>query len=221
MAPTAASASGAGPTSGSSPVRLATDPWHSRGVPRTSRPRSARAHWGTLLLIAGLVVLVDQLSKAVVRDSLTRGEKDELLGLHLHHLRNDGLLGGHLSGAAIPVGLVTLAVVVLGLRAYARRRDASFALRLFAGLLLGGALGNMLDRLRLGYVTDWIARGDRNAFNLADLAIYVGLGGLALLLLLDGRRRPEHDEAPETEPSRDVADDVLLDDAAGTEARAE
>src|SRR4029078_10823845 len=126
-------------------------------------------------------------SKAVVRDSLTRGEKDELLGLHLHHLRNDGLLGGHLSGAALAGVIVTLVVFVLGLRAYARRRDASFALRLFAGLLLGGALGNMLDRLRLRASTRWIARGDRNAFNLADLAIYVGLGGLALLLLLDGR----------------------------------
>ncbi len=190
-------------------------------MPRTSRPRSARAHWGTLALIAGLVVLVDQLAKAVVRDSLARGERDELLWLRLHHLRNDGLLGGHLSGAAIPVGILTLVVVVLGLRAYSRRRDASFALRLFAGLLLGGALGNMLDRLRLGYVTDWIARGDRNAFNLADLAIYIGLGGLALLLLLDGRRRPEDDEPAETEPSRDAPDDVLLDDAAATEARAE
>ena len=116
---------------------------------------------------------------------------------------------------AIPVGILTLVVVVLGLRAYSRRRDASFALRLFAGLLLGGALGNMLDRLRLGYVTDWIARGERNAFNLADLAIYVGLGGLALLLLLDGRRRPEEAE-PEVEPpveqppadERPVADEL-------------
>ncbi len=181
-------------------------------------------HWGLLAAIAGAVVVVDQVSKAIVRDSLARGQEDELLGLRLHHLRNDGLLGGHLSGVAIPVGILTLVVVVLGLRAYGRRRDASFALRLFAGLLLGGALGNMLDRLRLGYVTDWIARGERNAFNLADLAIYVGLGGLALLLLLDGRRRPEEAE-PEVEPpveeppaeERPVADEP----AAEAEARAE
>jgi signal peptidase II len=203
-------------------------------VLRTPRPRSAAAHWGILLLIAGLVVVVDQVSKAIVRGSLARGEEDEVLGLRLHHLRNDGLLGGHLSGVAIPVGILTLVVVVLGLRAYARRRDASFAMRLFAGLLLGGALGNMLDRLRLGYVTDWIARGERNAFNLADLAIYVGLGGLALLLLLDGRRRPEDSESdpgdgeaalveepPPLQDAPDAGPSVAEEPAAGAEARAE
>ena len=62
------------------------------------------------------------------------------------------------------------------------------------GLLLGGAVGNLIDRLRLGYVTDFIARNERNAFNLADLAIYAGLGLMLLLLLVadrrDARRRP-------------------------------
>jgi len=68
-------------------------------------------------------------------------------------------------------------------------KQAAMRTRVAAGLLLGGAVGNLADRLRLGYVTDFIARGDRNAFNLADLAIYVGIGALALFSLLADRRR--------------------------------
>jgi len=142
-------------------------------------------------MVAAAVVAVDQVTKAIVRDTLAHGDTDRFLGLiRLHHTHNDGILGGRLSGAAIPLGVLTVVGVIVGLRAFARHHDASMRLRIAAGLLLGGAVGNMIDRLRLGYVTDFIARGERHAFNLADLAIYVGLGGLALLLLLGERPRP-------------------------------
>jgi signal peptidase II len=154
-----------------------------------SAPPSARTHWGVLVGVAALVVVVDQVVKAIVRDHLARGATDELLGIRLHHIRNDGILGGGFSGVALPVGLLTVVVIVLGLRAYGRRPDAPMRLRIAAGLLLGGAVGNMIDRLRLGYVTDYLARGSNHAFNLADLAIYVGLASLALLVLLGDRRR--------------------------------
>ena len=60
--------------------------------------------------------------------------------------------------------------------------------RVACGLLLGGRSATSIDRLRLGYVTDFIARNDRNAFNLADLAIYAGLGLMLLLLFVADRR---------------------------------
>ena len=151
--------------------------------------RSRRAHWLPLLVVAAVVIVADQVLKAVVRDNLARGGEDEVLGIRLHHIRNDGILGGGVSGAALPVGVLTVVVIFLGLRAYARRPEAPTRMRIAAGLLLGGAVGNMIDRLRLGYVTDYFARGDRNAFNLADLAIYTGLGALALMILLGERQR--------------------------------
>jgi len=147
------------------------------------------AHWAPLASLATLVVAIDQTVKWLVRDRIAYGDEATVLGVRLHHTRNDGLLGGHVSGAALPVGILTVIGIVVALVVYARRSDLSLAARVAFGLLLGGAVGNLADRLRLGYVTDLIARGDRNAFNLADLAIYVGLGLTMLLVLLSDRRR--------------------------------
>jgi signal peptidase II len=149
-----------------------------------------RTHWLPLAVTTVLVVAVDQVSKALVRDGLAEGATTRLGGvIRLHHTRNDGILGGLVPGAAVPVGVLTIVLVGLGLRAYGRRRDMPWWGRIAAGLLLGGALGNVIDRLRLGYVTDFIARGDRNAFNLADLAIYAGIGGVVLLITVGDRHR--------------------------------
>ena len=76
----------------------------------------------------------------------------------------------------------------MALVVYARHPALSTPRRVACGLLLGGAVGNLIDRLRLGYVTDFIARNERNAFNLADLAIYAGLGLLLFLVLVADRR---------------------------------
>jgi signal peptidase II len=169
-------------------------------VSETGRPRSAavRLHWLVLLGTAVVVVAVDQTTKAIVRSRLPYGDTTRLGGvLRLHHTRNDGLLGGLVHGAAVPVGIATVAGIAIALGIYARHPQAAMRTRVAAGLLLGGAVGNLADRLRLGYVTDFIARGDRNAFNLADLAIYVGIGALALFSLLADRQRGRASGAPE------------------------
>lgn len=152
-------------------------------------PTARRTHWLILLGVAGIVLAADQVAKATVRTELAYGSTTRLGGvLELHHTRNPGLLGGTLPGAAVPVGLLTLLGLAVGLRVYATHPSLSTTRRLACGLLLGGAVGNLVDRLRLGYVTDFIARSDRNAFNLADLAIYAGLGLMLVLMLVADRR---------------------------------
>ncbi len=147
-----------------------------------------RAHWLVLLGIAGAVLVIDQVAKATVRARLGYGDTARLAGVDLHHTRNPGLLGGTLPGAAVPVAILTLIGLGVALRYYATHPAMSTMRRVACGLLLGGAVGNLVDRLRLGYVTDFIARNNRNAFNLADLAIYAGLGLMLLLLLVADRR---------------------------------
>jgi signal peptidase II len=147
-----------------------------------------RLHWAVLLGVAALVLVLDQTAKGMVRARLPYGDTTRLFGLvRLHHTRNAGLLGGIVQGAAVPVGIATVIGLLIALRYYAAHPALANSRRIACGLLLGGTLGNLADRLRLGYVTDFIARNDRNAFNLADLAIYAGLG-LMLLFLLTGDR---------------------------------
>jgi signal peptidase II len=156
------------------------------------RTAGVRRHWGWLLGVAGLVLVVDQAAKATVRARLPYGDTTRLGGvLRLHHTRNAGLLGGTLQGAAVPVGIATVVALVLALRYYGTRTDLPTSRRIACGLLLGGTLGNLADRLRLGYVTDFIARNDRNAFNLADLAIYAGLALMVVFLLAADRSAGE------------------------------
>jgi len=157
------------------------------GTVDAARSTTAR-HWGWLLGVAGLVLVADQLAKATVRARLPYGDTTRLYGLvRLHHTRNAGLLGGTLQGAAVPVGIATVIALVVALRFYATHPGLATSRRIACGLLLGGTLGNLVDRLRLGYVTDFIARNDRNAFNLADLAIYAGLGLMLVFLLAADR----------------------------------
>ena len=161
-------------------------------VQRDTTDRSAHTHWLALVIVAGLVVSIDQVTKAIVRRRLAYGATMRVVGVRLHHTRNDGLLGGLVHGAAVPVGIITVVGVAAALVAYARHPGVSMPIRIGAGLLLGGTIGNLADRLRLGYVTDFIARGDRNAFNLADLAIYAGITILVVWLVVGdriGRRR--------------------------------
>jgi signal peptidase II len=147
--------------------------------------------WLSLVAVGLYVITLDQLTKGLVRSELSPGEGLHVAGsLSIEPFRNPGIAGGGLQGNAVPMSLLaTLAVA--GLLLFLARHGVTGRLVLVGfGLLIGGGLGNLVDRLRLGYVTDFILHGNR-AFNLADVSIFVGtimiLAGLSALVIRSRR----------------------------------
>jgi signal peptidase II len=144
------------------------------------------------LAACGVVVALDQGTKALARSSVSRGDRTEILPfLHIVNVRNQGVafgLGGDVSAYLIGATILVLAAMLIF---FATRERSGWQVWLPAALLIGGALGNLADRVRDGAVTDFIDLPVWPTFNLADLAIVVGV----LLLLLDversGRKRQE------------------------------
>jgi signal peptidase II len=142
------------------------------------------------LAACGAVVAIDQGSKALVASLVSRGEREEVLPfLAFENTRNKGIafgLAGDVSAwlvGAMLVGLLALLVFL------AARASNGTALWIAAGLLVGGALGNLADRVRDGAVTDFIDLPLWPTFNLADLAIVAGV--ILLVLAVDERASPD------------------------------
>jgi signal peptidase II len=134
-----------------------------------------------------VVVAVDQLSKSAVRSAIVPGETRGVLpGIQLVNTRNQGVAFGFLPGDHVAVTvLVGVALLVL-LVYFARNRDKPL-IWLPTGMLLGGALGNVLDRVRVGSVTDFIKFPlGWPPFNLADASITIGV--LLLLFVIERPR---------------------------------
>jgi signal peptidase II len=151
----------------------------------------------SLLVVAAVVLAADIISKVVVVATLADGRVVRLAGhyLELTNTRNSGAAFSVGTGATVLFSAVAVAVVVVILRTAKRLRSTGWAICL--GLLLGGALGNLVDRLLRapgplrGEVVDWIQIPHWPVFNLADSAIVIG-GCVAVLLStrgvsLDGR----------------------------------
>ena len=151
-------------------------------------------HW---LWLAALVILSDQVTKQLVIHRITRFESIEVLpNLNLVHMHNTGAafsMMSHLPPAAFVLLGVTVAIAIL----IWLRKNPSGQRIVASGLslILGGALGNVIDRVRLGHVTDFIDFHVEDwhvaAFYVADAAISVGAALLILDMLLDMRRRKE------------------------------
>jgi signal peptidase II len=138
--------------------------------------------WRRALLVCGAVVLVDQLSKAAVVSSLSVGQSEALaLGFRLSNTQNSGLAFGIGSdyGVVLAVTVAALALVLLWFALDPVRPG----LWLAVGLLAGGALGNLADRVRADAVTDFIDPPLWPTFNLADVAITLGAVALVLVSL--------------------------------------
>ena len=137
------------------------------------------------------VLAADQGTKALIRASFDPGDEDPILpALKLVHVRNDGVAFGALSGGGPLVSIVVgvALVALLGFFATQVRRPYAW---IPVGLLAGGALGNVIDRVRQGHVTDFLKLPAWPAFNVADIAITVGVVLLLLVLSGDeGRSRP-------------------------------
>jgi signal peptidase II len=149
-----------------------------------------------LLGTAALVYLLDQASKALVVANLRVGDRQQIVGdlVQLWHAQNAGAAFSLFQGGQILFLVVT--AFALGMIVYFHRsfRGQSRWLQLVLGVILGGTLGNLTDRVRLGYVTDFVSVGFGDTrfptFNVADSAIVLGIGVLVIYLaLLDGRQR--------------------------------
>lgn len=150
------------------------------------------------LLVCGAVLAIDQAGKAMVRAQISRGDEVELLPfLDLTNTRNRGIAFG-LAGEVPPALIAAMIVALIAVLGYlSLREQGSPLVWLPAGLLVGGALGNLIDRVREGAVTDFIDLPAWPTFNLADAAITLGVTMLVLLPELDRwrRRRQEDDGA--------------------------
>jgi signal peptidase II len=141
-------------------------------------------------LKAGLVVVVvlalDQLTKHLVVSDIAVGQQNKFLpGINLVHVRNTGVAFGFFAGGGILV-LVFTFTALAALLVYFVRRPGRPWLWLPTGMLIGGAIGNLIDRVSHGAVTDFIKLPFWPAFNLADMSITFGV--LALLWVLEGPR---------------------------------
>ena len=154
--------------------------------------------WLRAGLVFAAVVALDQATKAIVRSSIPRGSSEKFfLGINFVNTRNTGVAFGLLSGGGAVV-VVIMAVALVALAAYFATHADKPLLWLPTGLLLGGAVGNLLDRLRGDAVTDFIDLPLWPPFNVADMAITFGV--LSLLYALEAprarRRRDDAHEAP-------------------------
>jgi signal peptidase II len=155
----------------------------------TGAPARAWCLAGALCVV---VVAADQAAKAAIDAHLVLGEKLEVLGpLHLTLSHNSGVAFGLAGGAG--VGLVLVTLVALGVVGYLFSRNPTRpGMWAAVGLISGGALGNLADRIRSDAVTDFIELPSWPPFNLADVAITVGVIVLVLLYLRDAEAEPRH-----------------------------
>ncbi len=171
-------------------VRVGSSTNALRPILAAERPLGASGrHWMGLGMIAVAAVIADQLTKQVVARALDLNEEVQIAGpFSIHHVHNSGIAFGLFSSAtSIVIALTALAVLwmlVFFARAGARHPVLPVAL----GFVLGGSVSNLVDRVRLGHVTDFLDVRYWPAFNLADIFIVTGVGILFLALAAADRR---------------------------------
>ena len=154
---------------------------------------AGRAQWVALLVVAGAAVVADQLTKQLVGRTLDLGESVDIAGpFSIHHVQNSGIAFGLFgSRTAIVIGVTAIAVGAM-LVFFARSGRRHPVLPVALGLVLGGSIANLIDRVRLGHVTDFLDLVAWPAFNLADTFIVVGVAILFGTLVLADRPHRMH-----------------------------
>jgi len=143
---------------------------------------TAESRWRRAGAVAAVVLLVDQVTKAIVSSSIALGDSRHLLpGVTLVHAENSGVAFSLFTGSE--AGVVVLTIVIVGcVLAYFATHLRQRLMWLASGMIVGGAIGNLTDRIRAGAVTDFIKLPAWPAFNLADASITLGV--LVLILIL-------------------------------------
>ncbi len=158
-----------------------------------------------VLAVAGIVILLDQWTKELVRRNIpdyTSMIPIPALGEYFvfEHVHNYGAAFGMFQNQG-NLFIIVAVIVTLGILVYVRYLPTDARLvRLLLGLMLGGALGNVIDRINQGYVTDFVKMGVPGVYywpnyNIADSAIVGGVIGLGIYVIVDDLRRHRHEKA--------------------------
>ncbi len=154
--------------------------------------------FGRAAAVAILTLALDQVSKAVIRGQVAPGERVDVFGgIEIVRVANRGIAFGLLDDAGSLV-LVLAALAFASLLAMFLAASDRRGLWLPIGLLAGGAVGNLIDRIHEGAVTDFIDLGSWPAFNVADIAITLGV--VILVWMYAFGTEPEHESRPESGP---------------------
>ena len=144
---------------------------------------TAKQAWARAGLVMVAVLLVDQVTKRLVQSNITEGDRNNVfLGVDIVHVRNHGVAFGAFAGGGTIVAVI-IGVALVALVVWFVRHTGTPLAWLPTGLLLGGAVGNIFDRVRDGAVTDFVKVPAWPAFNVADIAITFGV--LSLLYVLE------------------------------------
>jgi signal peptidase II len=143
----------------------------------------AQSAWGRAGLVLAGVLLVDQVTKRLVQSNIAEGDRNGVFpGVEIVHVRNHGVAFGAFAGGGTIVAVI-IGIALLALVVWFMRHTTRPLAWLPTGLLLGGAVGNIFDRIRDGAVTDFVKLPAWPAFNVADVAITFGV--LSLLYVLE------------------------------------
>jgi signal peptidase II len=163
-------------------------------LPESPRPVPQRAgllEWVGLIAVALVAVVADQITKSLATRTLGRGEVVQLLPFFdLRRIKNTGIAFGQFTQQQEIVMALTVAAIVWMFVFFARSGSRSLFFPPAVGMLAGGALSNLVDRIRDGGVTDFLHIHRWPIFNLADSFIVVGVGLLLLGLAQYERTRP-------------------------------
>ncbi len=151
-----------------------------------------KEYW-MLFTIAGVIIILDQISKAIVRINILFGGQWmplEWLAPYFRfvHWQNTGAAFGLFQQGGLIFGVLAVVVTVFIIIYYPQIPKDEKLIRVAISMQLGGAIGNFIDRIRFGPVTDFISVGSFPVFNIADSNITVGVGLLILALLLAERK---------------------------------
>jgi len=142
-----------------------------------------RSAWARAAIVVAGVLAVDQVVKSLVTSALERGEERDLVAhVKLINTRNTGVAFGQLQDGGVIVGVV-IGLAICALLVYFARHAHKPLMWLPTGMLLGGALGNIVDRVREGAVVDFLKLPYWPAFNVADASITIGV--VVLLVVIE------------------------------------
>ena len=152
-----------------------------------------------LLPIVAVVAVLDQWTKTLVKNAIPVGTSivpSTFLGdfFQILHWKNTGAAFGIFQNANLILMILSMLIIIVLTWYYFSTKDNNLLIRIGLSLAIGGAVGNLIDRITQGYVTDFLSFGRFPIFNIGDSAVTVGVGLMVLALLLENEHRKQSDK---------------------------